>query len=178
MSDIGAFPEIYDSQAQTTSAGASYQPGAVFVHRSGTGRAQFALLKYVKLDNNGCSQGEALVMDDGQTVEYGVKTCTTGHGRLPQFRGIAMATIASNAFGFMCINGYCEKVDVSQTVASGEMLCMSGSTAAKLTPRQASSILNATLGTSTFATGVFPCAIARGAFATGVGSAQIIGLWG
>lgn len=175
----GGWPVLYDSQASTTGTGPVYQPGTVFVERSGAGRAQWAMVKYVKLDNNGCSQGEVLVMDDGQTSEYGVKKAATTDGDAPHFRGLARATIASNAYGFMVFAGYCEKADTSHTVASGELLCVSGSTAGKVTPNKCSSFWGATLGlSSTVGTAPFAFAVARGAFATGVGSVTILGHWG
>lgn len=174
----GNFPVLYDTQIAANDSGANFQPGAVYVHRSGTGRANWALVKYVKLDNNGCSQGEVLSVDDGQSVEYGVKKAGTSLGRSPHFRGIAAATITSNYYGFMIYSGYCETADLSHTAASGEMLCISGSTAGKLTPDGASSVLNATLGTSVFVTIPHVVAVARTAIATGTGSVQIIGIWG
>lgn len=178
--EIGTgWPTLFDTQVETVSSEAVYPPGAIFAHRSGTGRKQWAMVKYVRLNNDGCSQGEAVIGDYGTNAEWGVKTCTTTEGRQPgQFRGIACATIGSNKFGFMYIAGYVEKADLSHTAASGEALCMSGSTGAKLTPDGASSVMNATLGTSTFATNVYAVAVARTAIATGVGSCSIIGVWG
>lgn len=179
MAELEGYPVLYDTQVTTTGTAAAYQPGAVFVHRSGTGRSQWALAKYVRLNNDGCSKGEALLADVGTAVSYGVKTCSTTEGRQGGFfRGFAAATIASNAYGFMIFSGYCETVDLSHTAASGEALCLSGSTAGKVTPDGASSTMNATLGTSVFATAVSPVAIARTAIATGTGSCQIIGVWG
>jgi len=174
----GGFPVLYDTQVETTSTEPVYQPGAIFTHRSGPGRKQWALVKYIQVSNDGISQGECLFTDDGRTGEWGVKKCTTTEGRQAPFRGLACATIASNNYGFMYIGGYVEKGDLSHTAASGEMLCISGSTAGKLTPDGASSVMNATLGTSTFATSVFPVAVARTAIGTGVGSCSLIGIWG
>lgn len=178
MKDPSSYPVLYDSQITTTGSGAVYEPGTVFVHRSGTGRAQFALVEYIRLDNNGCSQGESLVTDFGTTVHHGVAKSATSDGRAAHFRGFAAATIASNAYGFSIIGGYCEKADTSQTTASGHLISISGSTAGKCTSLGCGTTWNATLGlSSTVGTAGFAIAIARGAFATGVGSVSIIGVW-
>lgn len=178
-SDAFGAMTLLDGQITTTNASAIFPPGQVFYWRGGTDRKNSALVKWVQLDNSGCSQGEALITDFAVFNGFGVAKASTAQGKLPgEFRGIAAATIASNAFGFMIIGGYCEKADVSLTVATGEMLTLSGSTAGKLTPAGASSQNNATFGTSVFATIPFPVAIAKTSFATGVGSVQIIGIWG
>lgn len=175
----GGFEVIYDSQSTTTSSGGPWQPGQVVVHRSGTGRAQRALARWVLMDNAGCSQGEALITDFATNASYGVAKASTTDGDAPHFRGIAAATITSNKFGFMFFSGYVENADSSQTVASGELMSLSGSTAGKLTNNKASSFWGATLGlSSTVGTAPFVFAVARGAFATGVGSVQILGTWG
>lgn len=173
------YEEIYDSQSTTTSTGGPWQPGQVVIHRSGTNRAQRSLLKWVLMDNNSCSRGEVLLTDLSATVEHAVTKASTTDSYNPNFRGIAAASIASNKYGFAIISGYCEQADCSETVASGEQLAISGSTAGKLTPNRASSFWTATLGlSSALGTAPFVFAIARGAFATGVGSVQILGTWG
>jgi hypothetical protein len=170
---------LLDGQITTTSTSAIFPPGQIFYWRGGTGRANTALVRWVKLDNNGCSQGEVLVNDDGQTDSSGVKKASTTDAFSPNFRGLSAATIASNSFGFMIIGGYCEKADLSFTAASGELLTISGSTAGKLTSKKASSFWGATLGlSSTVGTAPFVFAIARTAIATGIGSVQLIGIWG
>lgn len=175
------FQEIYDTQITTTSTGGPFQPGEIVIHRMGTGRANLAMAKWVKVPNS-CSQGEVLVSDDGQTVDTNVKICpTTGAAGAfsPQFRGIAGASIASGSFGFMIFHGYVEKADLSMTAASGELLTTSGSVAGKLTPSKASSFWGATLGlSSTVGTAPFVFAFARTAIATGLGSVNIVGTWG
>lgn len=172
------YDEIYDTQSTTTSTGGPWQPGQVVIHRSGTDRSQRSLLKWVLLDNNGCSQGEVLVSNLGSTVESSVKKAAATDDRCP-IRGIAAATIASNKYGFAIISGYCEKADSSLTVASGEYLTVSASTAGKLTPLLAS-VFNAGYVniTGSVASTLMVVAVARGAFATGVGSVQILGTWG
>ncbi len=180
MPDIeGGFEVIYDTQSTTTSSGGPWQPGQIVVHRSGTGRAQRALARWVLMDNAGCSQGEALITDYATTVSHGVAKASTTDGALPNFRGIAAATITSNKFGFMFFSGYVENADCSETCASGELLTISGSVAGKLTPNRSSSFWGATLGVSSaLGSAPFVFAVARGAFATGVGSIQILGTWG
>lgn len=178
MKNPDSYPVLYDSQITTTGTGAVYEPGTVFVHRSGTGRAQWAMVQYVLLDNNGCSQGEALITDYATTVHYGVKKTAVGDGRTQEFRGFAAATIASNAFGFSIVAGYCEKADLSQTGASGHLLTISGSTAGKVTPLGCGTLWNATLGlSSALGTAGFAVAMCRTAIATGVGSVSILGVW-
>lgn len=173
------FCTIYDGQSLTTSTGGPFQPGQIVIHKSGTGRANRALLKWVKLDNAGCSRGEVLVTDFSAAIESTVAKASTTDGYLPHFRGVAAATIASNTYGFAIISGYAEQVDCSETCASGEQLAISGSTAGKMTPNRASSFWTATVGVSSaLGSAPFVFAIARGAFATGVGSANILGVWG
>lgn len=168
------YPVLYDSQIFGTSTGAVYQPGAIFVRRFGTGRMNWSMVKYIKLDNTGCNQGEALVTDFATLNSHIVtKAATADFGVNP--RGIAAATIASNSYGFMVIGGLCGSADLSHTAASGEYLQISGSTAGKLTPNLAS-VYNA--GTQGNASMFIPFAVAREAIATGFGSIQILGVWG
>lgn len=155
------YPVIRDTQVTSTATAAVYQPGTVFVHKDVNG--EWALAKYVQLDNSGCSQGEALVTNYATLKSYSVSKAATSDAHRPHFRGIAAATIASQSFGFMFIGGYVEKADSSITTASGDYLGISASTAGKLT----------TINPSP---NVF--AVARTAFATGVGSVSIIGMWG
>lgn len=179
FSDAFGAMTLLDSQITTTSTSSIFPEGQIFYWRGGTNRVNTALVRWVKLDNNGCSQGEALINDDGQTTSAGVKKAGTADAFNPSFRGLAAATIASNAYGFAIIGGYCEKADLSFTAASGELLTISASTAGKLTPKKASSFWGATLGlSSTVGTAPFTFAIARTAIATGIGSVQLVGIWG
>ena len=168
------FRVLKGDQITTTSDGGPFQPGEEVIHKGGSNFAQRAKCQWVRLNNNGCSQGEVLVADLGTTVGYGVaKAATTDEGA--PMRGIAAATIASNDYGFMIYAGWCEKADLSHTAASGEYLCISGSTAGKLTPNKAS-VFN--LGTQGNASQLGVVAVARTAIATGVGSVQILSYWG
>jgi hypothetical protein len=107
MADVeGGFEVIYDDQSETTSTGGPWQPGQIVVHRSGTGRAQRALAKWMLIDNAGISQGEVAVSDFAATNSNTVAKASTTDGAAPHFRGIAAATIASNKYGFFFINGY------------------------------------------------------------------------
>lgn len=168
------YPVLYDSQIFGTSTGAVYQPGSVFVHRTGTSRRHWAMVKYVRLNNSGCSQGQSLVSDFAtlSTTVLAAAAVTDGF-TVP--RGVAAATIASNSYGFMVIGGYCGTAELTHTAGSGEYLTVSGSTAAGLTPNGAS-IYNA--GTQGNASMFQPFAVAREAIATGLGSIQILGVWG
>jgi hypothetical protein len=131
------------------------------------------------MDNAGCSQGEALITDLATAVSHGVAKASTTDAFGPFVaRGIAAGTIASNKFGFMFFSGYVENADLSKTAASGEFLCISGSTAGKLTPLR-TAFWGATLGVSSaLGSAPFQFAMARGAMATGVGSVMILGTWG
>ena len=154
------FPTLRDTQVTSTAAAPVFQPGAIFVHYNG---AEWALVKYVQLGNDGCSQGEALVTNFAILKSYSMEKASTDDLYSRPFRGLAAATIASQSFGFMYFSGYCEKADLSMTVGSGDFLSLSGSTAGKLTGLQASPHV---------------VAVARTALATGVGSVSLIGTWG
>lgn len=174
----GGYEVIYDAQLQATTTGGPWRPGQVVVHRSGTGRDQWALAKWVKVPS-GCSRGEALVTDFSATEGSSLARASTTDSYSPgTFRGVAGGTIASAAYGFSVISGYCEQAYCSETVASGEGLTISGSTTAQMTPNRGSSFWTATLGlSSTSGTAPFLYAVGRGAFTTGLGSIQILGTW-
>lgn len=179
MPDLeGGYEVIYDTQLQATTTGGPFRPGQVVVHRSGTDRAQWALAKWVK-SPSGWSRGEALVTDFSATVESSLARCSTTDSYSPgTFRGVAGGTVASGAYGFSVISGYCEQAYCTETVASGEGLTISGSTTAQLTPNRASSFWTATVGVSSaLGTAPFVYAVGRGAFTTGLGSIQILGTW-
>lgn len=146
--------------------------GTVRLHRDSAGNE--SIVKVVQLDNNGCSQGEALVTNFATLKNYSVSKASTVDQGAP-IRGIACATIASQRAGWAYIGGYAEKADLSHTAASGEYLCISGSTAGKLTPDRASCF---NLGTQGNVSAVMVVAIARTAIGTGVGSVSILGVWG
>lgn len=153
------------------------EPGAMSLFKDSNGNT--ALVEIVQLDNNGCSKGEVLVTNFATLKSYSVAKATAGDAFAPHFRGLAAATIASQRMGYMIIGGYVETADLSHTAASGELLTISGSTAGKLTPHNASSFWGATLGlSSTLGTAPFVFAIARTAIATGTGSVSILGVWG
>lgn len=174
---VTAFPVV--SGAQVLAGGdttAKHEPGTIMAYRSQTD--QWALVQYLQADNNGFSQGEVAVTNYATLKQYSVRPAQTADGYQPHFVGIALATIASQKFGYFAIAGYVEKADLSLTAASAELLTISASTAAKLTPLRASSQWNATVGTVTNATLPWPVAKARTAIATGVGSVSIQGVWG
>ena len=161
---------ITDTWDPTTNA--REELGSIRFHKDSSGN--WSLVEVVQLDNNGCSQGEVLVTNFATLKGYSVaKAATTDEGA--PMRGLAAATIASQKAGYAIIGGYCEKADLSHTAASGEYLCIGGSTAGKLTPNKAS-VFN--LGTQGNASQFMVVAIAKTAIATGVGSVQILGMWG
>ncbi len=174
---FGTIDLLVDSQITTTNTSTIFPPGQIFIYRTGTNRAQTGLVKWVLLDNSGCSQGDVLIGDTATTNSNNVmKAATTDRGGLPV--GIAAATIASNTWGFAIIGGYVEKGAISQTVATGEYLTIGGSTAGALTPNRAS-VFNA--GTQGNASAFQVCAKSRGAVATTstlLASMQLVGIWG
>ena len=172
---IGALPvvspgSITDTWDPTTNARGEL--GQIFFYKNGD---QYALVEMIQLDNNGVSQGEVLVNNYATMKAYSVKKAATTDEGAPM-RGIAAATIASQKAGYMYIGGWCEKADLSHTAASGEYLMISGSTAGKLTPHRASAF---NIGTTvTDASDFMVLAVSRNALATGVGSVQIMSMWG
>ncbi len=168
---VYGFPVLKNSQIEQADTAAIYEPGMIIVVKNGD---NWSLASYVELDNSGCSQGEVLVKNFATLGSFRVaKAATTDRG-IPM-RGIAAATIASQKFGWMYTQGYVEKADVSETVASGEFLMIGGSTAGKLTPNIASVFQSGTQGN---ASAFMVVARANAAFATGIGSVSIIGVWG
>ncbi len=170
-----AFPLLSNTQIEQDDASAVFEPGVIVAVRN---NGNWSLAMYCQLDNNGCSQGEALVTNFATLKQYSLIKAATTEARQPMLRGIAAATIASQAFGWAYIWGYVEKADLSHTAASGELLCISASVAGKLTPDGASSLLNGTMGTSNLVTIPWTVAIARTAIVTGLGSVSLIGMWG
>lgn len=165
-------------------ATASWDPTATDGNRDelGTIRAfrtgdQWALVQCVQLDNNGCTLGDVLVYNPATLKQYSVKKAGTGDRGAPLV-GVAVATIASQFCGYMVIGGYVEKAAISQSVASGEYLCIGGSTAGALTPNRASVFNNGTQGN---ASAFMVMAVAKGLVATTstlVASIQLCGVWG
>lgn len=166
-----ALPLLSNTQIEQDDAAAVFEPGTIVAVRNS---GNWSLATYVQLDNNGCSQGEALINNYATLKQYSVALAGTADAGAP-IRGVAAATIASQAFGWMYIQGYVEKADLSHTAASGEYLMISGSTAGKLTPNRASVFTAGTQGSSSAFVVV---AVARTAIATGVGSISLCGMWG
>lgn len=168
---IGTFPVVSGAAIDGNDTTAKHEPGTIMAYRNGK---NWSMVEYCVLDNNGVSQGEALITNYATLVAGGVAKAAVGDSGTP-IRGIAAATIASQRYGWMYIGGYVEKADLSETVASGEYVRVSGSTAGKLTPNAASVFNNGTQGN---ASAFVVVGVARGAFATGVGSIQLLGIWG
>lgn len=176
---VTAFPII--SGAQITTGGdatAKHEPGTIMAYRSQTD--QWATVEYVQLDNNGCDQGNALVTNHATLKQYSVKKSATGDHAGANFRGIALATIASQKFGFTAIGGYVEKAYVSgSAAASGEYLAISGSTAGYLTQILASAFNTATGKFYDNVSGGIAVAVTRSLLTSSavLGSIQICGVW-
>lgn len=172
---ITAFPVVSGASVNVGSNGDStskHEPGTILAMRSATD--QWSLVEYVQLDNNGCAQGDALVKNFATLKSYSVMKGATSDGGAP-IRGIALATIASQRFGFAAIGGYVEKITVSHTTASGEYLRLSGSTAGQLTPDMASVFNAGTQGSSSM---FLVVAVSHGIIATSaMGSGTLIGVW-
>lgn len=165
----GALTDTWDP---TATDGNRAEPGSIFACRTQTD--QWSLVQVVQLDNNGCSQGEALIRNFATMKQYSVSKSTTTSQGQPMV-GLAAATIASQKCGYAYIGGYVEKADLSFTAASGEFLQISGSTAGKLTAKTASVFNTVTNGNSSQ---FMVVAQARTAIATGIGSVSIVGVWG
>src|SRR5688572_9020929 len=138
-----SFPVV--SGAQIVSMGdssAKHPPGTIMAFRNTVNDA-WSLIEYVRNGNTVINQGEVAVRNLATLQAAGVtQSAVSGDGKQPTFAGIACATIGSLSFGWIYINGYVEKADLSHTAAAGELLAISGSTAGKLTPDGASSLLN------------------------------------
>lgn len=169
---VAAFPVVSGAQVAAQSTTAKMEPGTIMAVRTQTD--QWSIVEYVQLDNAGVSQGEVLIQNYATLKQYSVAKASTTDGGAPM-RGIAAATIASQSFGFMYIGGYVEKADLSQTVASGEYIAIGASVAGKLSNDKASAF---NLATVVNVSGQIIVAVARAAFATGIGSIQIMGIWG
>jgi hypothetical protein len=174
ISDSG-FPVLFDTQPSSTATSTPvFQPGAIFVWKSGTGRVKRSLVQYVQLDNNGCSYGEALQINDATVVAYSVKKASTAKDS--NFVGIAAGTIASQKFGFMVIGGYCEYAYTIAAAASGDSLALSASTYGRLSAGVADTYYTAS---ATNVSGLLGVAIANGAISAGaLGSVTLCGIWG
>lgn len=171
---VTAFPVV--SGAQVVGGGdasAKHEPGTIMAYRSATD--QWSLVEYVQAGNNVINRYLGCVTNLATLKQYSVELAATGDRGGANFRGIALATIASQRFGFVAIGGYVENALVSQTTASGEYLCMGGSTAGQLTPNRAS-VFNA--GTQGNVSAFVVLAMAKGIYASGAaGSIQLIGVW-
>lgn len=174
---INSFPIV--SGAQVTPGGdttAKHEPGTVLAYRSGTD--QWSLVQYVQAGNNVIGRYLACVTNHATLKQYSVRLPATADGGAP-IRGIALATIASQCFGYVAIAGYVEYAYQSFTAASGEYLQLSASTAGQLSAYRASTyfqvIQSGHLGTTPVVV-----AVAKGAMATTAtvaGSVQLIGIW-
>ena len=169
---VTSFPIV--SGAQVTANGdatAKMEPGTICTYKSATD--QWALVEYVQADNNVVTRYSPVVKNLATMKQYSVRLAATTDSGAP-IRGIALATIASQRFGFVAIGGYVENAVVSHTTASGEYLVVSGSANGQLTPNAASVFNAGTVNVS----GYIVVAIAHGIVATDAsGSITLCGVW-
>lgn len=165
-------PLLANTQVEQADTAAVFEPGTIVAVRNGT---NWSLAEYVQNGNTVISQGEVCMTNYATLAQFRVTQSATGDHGAPM-RGIAAATIGSLKFGWMYIQGYVEKADMSKTTASGEYLLVSGSTAGKLSPIKASVFNAGTFGSSS---AFMVVAVARTVIATSVvGSISIMGMWG
>ena len=169
---VTSFPIV--SGAQVTANGdstAKHEPGTIMAYRSATD--QWALVEYVQADNNVITKGSPVIKNLATMKQYSVRLAATTDDGCP-IRGVSLATIASQRYGFVAIGGYVESAQVSHTVASGEFLRVSGSANGQLSPNIASVFNAATINTS----GFIVVAISHGIIATDAfGSITLCGVW-
>lgn len=170
---VTAFPIV--SGAQVTANGdttAKHEPGTIMAYRSATD--QWALVEYVQADNNVITKGSPVMKNLATFKQYSVRLSATTDGGAPP-RGVSLATIASQRYGFVAIAGYVESAQVSHTTASGEYLIVSASANGQLSPNRAS-VFNA--GTQGDVSGFMVMAVAHGIVATDAfGSITLCGVW-
>ena len=170
---ITAFPVV--SGAQVTANGdatAKHEPGTILAYRSATD--QWAMVEYVQADNNVITKGSPVVKNFATLKQYSVRLAATTDSGVP-IRGVSLATIASQRYGFVAIGGYVESAQVSHTTASGEFLRVSGSANGQLTP-DAAGVFNA--ATSPNVSAFVVVAVSHGIIATDAfGSITLCGVW-
>lgn len=172
---VTAFPIV--SGAQIVADGdstAKHEPGTIMAYRSATD--QWSLVQYVQVGNNAVNRYLAVNTNYATLKQYSVKLPATGDGGGP-INGIALATIASQRYGFVAIAGYVENALVSSSaVASGEFLRLSGSTAGQLSAISAS-VFN--VGTQGNASMFLVVGVAKAAMASSnvSGSIQLVNVW-
>lgn len=173
---VASFPVV--SGSQVVGGGdstAKMEPGTIMAYRSATD--QWSLVEYVQAGNNVINRYRACVTNHATLKQYSVELAAAADRGGANFRGIALATIASQKYGFVVIGGYVENAAISEGVASAEYLTMSGSTAGELTPDRAS-VFNA--GTHGNASAFVVIGLAKSAVATTsatTASIQLIGVW-
>ena len=170
---VTSFPIL--SGAQVTANGdtsAKTEPGTIFAYKSGTD--QWSMVEYVQADNNVITRYSPVVKNFATLKSYSVKLCGSSESGGP-IRGISLATIASQRYGFVTIGGYVENAQVSHTTASGEYLMVSASATGQLTPHLAS-VFNA--GTQGNASMFMIVGVSHGIIATdAAGSITLCGVW-
>ncbi len=152
---------------------AKAEPGAIYAYRWSDG--QWCLVQYVQNGNVAAlNAGYVAIPNDATLKQYSVMKAGTSQKACP-IAGIALATIASQYFGWMVIQGFHASAVVA-TTAAGEYLCVGGSVSAQLSNNISSSWFH---GTDVNASGCAVVAVAKEAVtATTTASIQLIGMWG
>ncbi len=170
------FPVI--SGAALVSGGdtdAKAEPGCVQMYRYSDG--QYCMAQYVRNGNvTAINAGICCMPNNATLMQYGVRAALTTDGRQP-IAGIALATIASQKYGWIAIRGY---VGSAYTVNVGTAFCplfLSTVTAGYLGDIPSAVYYTAGVATDTGGTLAAPIALARDT-AAGLASISLIGCWG
>ncbi len=168
------FPVV--NGAQVTIGGdstAKAEPGVIQAYK--WGNDQWCLAQYVQNGNVAViDAGYVAVCNTATLKQWSVMKAGSSQEGLPM-AGIALATIGSQKYGWIVIQGYHGSA-MCATTASGECLSIGASVSAQLTNNLSSSWY---LGTAKSGSAVVPVAIAKYDVAvTGYASVQLIGCWG
>lgn len=151
---------------------ATGEPGTIQVYKNSNG--EFSIVRVIQMGNTSCTAGQVLMQNHATLKGYSRRvSATTDEGALPS--GISVVAIASHKCGYEYCGGYAI-ADISETPASGEYLCVSGSTAGQLTVNRASTFHQGTQGNASM---FIPVAVSRSVGTSACdASIQILGLWG
>ena len=162
---LTTFGVVSGTQISGADSTARLQPGTIYAYRTKLAAATFStwsLVAYVRF-NVATNKGECQQhRDDADNARVELASTTIGR-HCGGFAGVAAATQAASAFGFVYIGGYVPFVRFSSVVASESFLTLSGSTAGFMVV-PLSDAFNATAGVvTTSGTVARICARALGA---------------
>jgi len=153
---------------------AKAEPGCLQMYRFSDGQLCFA--QYVQNgDRIQLSAGLVAVPNDATMKQYSVQLASVDHGGGPM-AGIALATIASQKFGWIAVRGYVGSAYVEQSGTAFNHLFVSGSTAGYLSEAPSMYFYDATTAGSN--TSGRLCVAQNKDTTTGLASIQIVGCWG